>query len=98
MDNGTILGQIWNVIIGLAGTAIVGYMRSISNRLKSLEIENAEQDKSLALARQKAEEFERQLNTHTDDMKEIREKVNKIESAIAQMSAQIQAIHQAVVK
>lgn len=98
MDAATLISQIWNGLIFIVGLAVTGYLRSNAGRIKALEKSAAEQDIQVALLKQKSDELEKQINLHSDDMREIREKVNKIESAIAQMAVQIQAIHSAIIK
>jgi len=98
MNETNFFSTLWNLFIGLVATAITAWATSLSKRLKVLEDENASQDKALALLNQRHDEFDKQLHQNTDDMREIREKVNKIESSVAQISAQIDAIYQRVVK
>ena len=88
--------SLFKVIATAVVTSLVGvFWKSIGGvltRIKDLETTNSVQSSDHKLLEQRVGTFESQLNLHSSDMKEIRDKVNQIENSIASVGAKVDSM------
>lgn len=84
--------DIFGVVISVIVTICGGLIKVLSSRLRDLETKNQSQDLDIASVMQTANGLKEEIRNHSNDMKEIREKVNQIENNITAVGTKVDGI------
>lgn len=90
--------DFWGVVISVVVTIGGALVKAANTRIKDLETKNQTQDLAIASTKQVADALKEEIKNHSNDMKEIRDKVNQIENSITAVGTKVDSISDVLIE
>lgn len=90
--------DFWGVVISVVVTIGGALVKAANTRIKDLELKNQTQDLAIASTKQVADALKEEIKNHSNDMKEIRDKVNQIENSITAVGTKVDSISDVLIE
>lgn len=90
--------DFWGLVISVVLTIGGALVKAANARIHDLELKNQTQDLAIASTKQVADALKEEIKNHSNDMKEIRDKVNQIENSITAVGTKVDSISDVLIE